>query len=68
MASDLDALDRAGRGGEAPGALVKDHPDDLEAIMALGNVLRGHKKFAECADVYSKAVDTDASIRKRPTG
>ena len=24
--------------------------------MALGNVLRGHKKFAECADVYSKAI------------
>jgi Flp pilus assembly protein TadD len=26
--------------------------------MALGNVLRGHKKFAECADVYSKGVAT----------
>jgi Flp pilus assembly protein TadD len=26
--------------------------------MALGNVLRGHKKFAECADVYTRGVDT----------
>ena len=24
--------------------------------MALGNVLRGHKKFSECANVYSKGV------------
>jgi tetratricopeptide (TPR) repeat protein len=28
----------------------------MEAIMALGNVLRGHKKFSECANVYSKGV------------
>jgi Flp pilus assembly protein TadD len=26
--------------------------------MALGNVLRARKQFAECADVYSKAIDT----------
>src|SRR2546427_8927972 len=26
--------------------------------MALGNVLRGRKQFAECADVYSKGIDT----------
>ena len=56
MASNLDALDRGGEAEKHLDALVKDHPDDLEAIMALGNVLRGHKKFAECADVYSKAV------------
>ena len=35
-------------------ALIKQNPDDLETVMALGNVLRGHKKFAECANVYSK--------------
>ena len=57
MASDLDALDRTAEAEKHLQALVKQRPDDLEAIMALGNVLRGHKKFAECADVYSKAVD-----------
>ncbi len=56
MATNLDSLDRAEEAEKHLGALIKDHPDDLEAIMALGNVLRGHKKFAECADVYSKAV------------
>ena len=32
--------------------------------MALGNVLRGRKQFAECADVYSKGVDTISKPEK----
>jgi Flp pilus assembly protein TadD len=55
MATNLDALDRSDEAEKHLSALIEDHPDDLEAIMALGNVLRGHKKFAECADVYSRA-------------
>ncbi len=58
MASNLDALDRAPEAEKHLDALIKDHPDDLEAIMALGNILRGHKKFAECADAYTKGVAT----------
>jgi tetratricopeptide (TPR) repeat protein len=56
MASNLDSLDRAAEAEKHLGALIKDHPDDLEAVVALGNVQRGHKKFAECADTYAKAV------------
>jgi len=56
MATDLDALDRADEAEKHLIALVKEFPDDQEAIMALGNVQRGHKKFAECADTYSKGV------------
>jgi tetratricopeptide (TPR) repeat protein len=56
MATDLDALDRADEAEKHLTALVKEFPDDQEAVMALGNVQRGHKKFAECADTYSKAV------------
>ena len=56
MATDLDALDRADEAEKHLTALVKEFPDDQEAIMALGNVQRGHKKFAECADTYSKGV------------
>ncbi len=37
--------------------LLKERPDDIEVIMALGNVLRARKRFAEAADVYTKAVD-----------
>ncbi|MDE1973399.1 MAG: tetratricopeptide repeat protein, partial [Hyphomicrobiales bacterium] len=56
MATDLDALDRGDEAEKHLIALVKEFPDDQEAIMALGNVQRGHKKFAECADTYSKGV------------
>jgi tetratricopeptide (TPR) repeat protein len=64
MAANLDSLDRAAEAEQHLKALIKDHPKDLEAIMALGNVLRGHKKFAECADVYSKGIDTIAHPEK----
>jgi tetratricopeptide (TPR) repeat protein len=58
MATDLDALDRGEEAEKHLQALVKEFPDDLEAIVALGNVQRGHKKFAECADTYSKGIKT----------
>ena len=32
--------------------------------MALGNVMRGRKQFAECADVYSKGIDTITKSEK----
>ena len=64
LAANLDALDRADEAEKHLDALIKQHPDDLEAITALGNILRGHKKFAECADVYSKAIATIATPEK----
>jgi tetratricopeptide (TPR) repeat protein len=57
MATDLDALDRTDEAEKKLQELVEENPDDLEAVLALGGVLRGHKKFAECADVYSKGID-----------
>jgi tetratricopeptide (TPR) repeat protein len=56
MAANLDSLDKADEAQKHLEALIKQNPEDLEAIMALGNVLRGHKKFAECANVYSRGV------------
>ena len=64
MAANLDALDRADEAQKHLDALIKQHPDDLEAIMALGNIQRGHKKFAECADTYTKGVATLAKPEK----
>ncbi|WP_230530653.1 tetratricopeptide repeat protein [Microvirga roseola] len=37
--------------------LMKERPDDVEVVMALGNVQRSRKKFAEAAETYSKAID-----------
>jgi tetratricopeptide (TPR) repeat protein len=54
----LDTLDRADEAKASLEKLIAANPKDLEAIMALGNVQRGRKQFAECADVYTKGIDT----------
>ena len=56
VASDLDSLDRTDEAKKRLEALIAEHPKDSEAIIALGNILRGRKAFAECAEVYSKAI------------
>lgn len=59
--------DLIGRTDEAKAHLDKiiaANPDDVEAIMALGNVLRGRKAFAECADVYGKGIATITNPEK----
>jgi len=58
LAMNLDTLDHTDEAKALLEKLISAHPDDLEAIMALGNVLRGRKQFAECAEVYSKGIDT----------
>ncbi|MGE5535579.1 MAG: tetratricopeptide repeat protein [Acidobacteriota bacterium] len=58
MASNLDALKKSDEAEKHLRALVREYPNDIEAITALGNVLRGHKKFSECANVYSKGIAT----------
>ncbi|WP_202801809.1 tetratricopeptide repeat protein [Rhodovulum sp. PH10] len=57
MALDLDQLDRTDEARETLSKLIEAHPDDVEAILALGNILRDRKKYAECADTYSKAIE-----------
>jgi tetratricopeptide (TPR) repeat protein len=54
----LDTLDRTDEAKSDLEKLIAANPGDREAIMALGNILRGRKQFVECADVYSKGVAT----------
>jgi len=52
--------EQMGRGEEAMvylDKLMKERPDDVEVVMALGNVQRSRKKFAEAAETYSKAIE-----------
>jgi tetratricopeptide (TPR) repeat protein len=56
LALDLDALERTEDAKKELEKLIATKPDDLEAILALGNILRDRKQYAECADVYSKAI------------
>lgn len=37
-------------------ASLARNPNDVDAVMALGDVLRANKKFAEAAEVYSRAI------------
>jgi tetratricopeptide (TPR) repeat protein len=64
LADDLDQLDRADDATKRLNQLIADHPKDTEAILALGNIQRGSKQFAECADTYGKAIDTVANPDK----
>jgi tetratricopeptide (TPR) repeat protein len=57
-ASNLDTLDRTEEAKKRLEKLITDKPDEIEAIMALGNILRARKQYAECAKVYSRAVVT----------
>jgi tetratricopeptide (TPR) repeat protein len=57
MALNLDSLERTDEARQQLEKLIASHPDDLEAILALGNILRDRKHYAECADAYSKAID-----------
>jgi len=64
FALNLDALDHTDEAKAGLEKVIAANPGDLEAIMALGNILRGRKQFAECADVYSKGVDTISKPEK----
>ncbi|MET0430271.1 MAG: tetratricopeptide repeat protein, partial [Microvirga sp.] len=52
-------LELTGRGAEAVTyleKLQKERPDDVEVVMALGNVQRSRKQFADAAETYGKAI------------
>jgi tetratricopeptide (TPR) repeat protein len=61
MAADLDTLDRTDEAKQRLHKLIAEHPGDIDAIMALGNILRGRKTFGECAEVYGKGIATIAN-------
>jgi tetratricopeptide (TPR) repeat protein len=64
MAIDLDALERTEEAKQHLQKLIDANPGDVEAILALGNVLRERKQYAQCADVYGKAIATFAKPEK----
>jgi tetratricopeptide (TPR) repeat protein len=57
LATDLDAADRSDEAIKILKNVTAEEPKELEAIMALGNIERGRKKFADCAKTYSQGVD-----------
>jgi tetratricopeptide (TPR) repeat protein len=56
LATNLDAADRSDEAIKILKEVTTEDPKDIEAVMALGNIERGRKKFADCTATYSKAV------------
>jgi tetratricopeptide (TPR) repeat protein len=61
LATDLDTLDRPDEAKARLQKLIADHPGDLEALMALGNIQRARKNYKECTDTYTKGIATLSS-------
>lgn len=66
LATDLDAVDRTEEGIKILNDVVADDPKDVEAIMALGNIERARKKFADCSETYGKGIEAQASTTDKP--
>src|SRR5882724_9679130 len=57
LATNLDAADRSDEAIKILKAVTVEDPKDIEAVMALGNIERGRKKFADCTTTYSQGID-----------
>src|SRR5881227_2186962 len=57
LATNLDAADRSDEAIKILKGVTAEDSKDVEATMALGNIERGRKKFADCAQTYSKGIE-----------
>jgi len=67
LATNLDAADRSEQAIKILKDVTAEDPKDIEAIMALGNIERGRKKFADCATTYSRAIDVMPGVSDKNT-
>ncbi len=58
LATDLDAVERSDEAIKILKSVTAEDSKDIEAVMALGNVERGHKKFADCVQTYSQGISS----------
>ncbi len=57
LATNLDAAERGDEAIKILKGVTAEDPKDIEAIMALGNIERGRKRFSDCAQTYSNAIE-----------
>jgi len=67
LATNLDAADRSDEAIKILKGVTAEAPKDIEAIMALGNIERGRKKFGDCATTYSLAIDAMPGVTDKNT-
>src|SRR5712671_3151217 len=57
LATNLDTADRSDEAIKILKGVTVEDSKDIEAIMALGNIERGRKKFSDCATTYTQGID-----------
>ena len=67
LATNLDAADRGEEAIKILKGVTAEAPKDIEAIMALGNIERGRKKFSDCATTYTLAIDASPGMTDKNT-
>src|SRR5438876_200177 len=67
LATNLDAADRSDEAIKILKGVTAEAPKDIEAIMALGNIERGRKKFSDCATTYTLAIDASPGVTDKNT-
>jgi tetratricopeptide (TPR) repeat protein len=67
LATNLDAADRSDEAIKILKGVTAEAPKDIEAIMALGNIERGRKKFSDCATTYTQAIDAAPGVTDKNT-
>src|SRR6267143_4772490 len=67
LATNLDAADRSDEAIKILKGVTAEDAKDIEAIMALGNIERGRKKFGDCATTYTQAIDATPGVTDKNT-
>jgi tetratricopeptide (TPR) repeat protein len=67
QATDLDSAERSEEAIRILKNVVAQDPKDLEALMALGNIERGRKKFADCTQTYTQGINALPSASEKGT-
>jgi tetratricopeptide (TPR) repeat protein len=55
-ALNLNHLERVDEAQSLLEELARQHPRDIRPLEALGNIMRAHKRYAEAADYYTRAI------------
>ena len=65
IASNLNRLDRADEAVEQLRAMAGEHPDQAEALINLGDILRGRERYSEAVDAYDQAMTRIDTLERR---
>ncbi len=63
VGTNYNALDQLDQSRAHLEKLIDEDPSDLEAVIALGNILRSHEIYADADAVYTKGIDTIPELK-----